>query len=41
MKRLMLGLTDIERRQLDQRRRTRNCLIVLAVCILVVGLVGA
>lgn len=26
MKRLQLGLTDIERRQLDQRRRLKNCL---------------
>lgn len=39
MKRLHLGLTDIERRQMAERRRVRNCFIALAVCILIVGFI--
>lgn len=37
MKRLALGLTDAERREQDLRRRERNCLIGLVLCILIVG----
>lgn len=35
MKRLQLGLTDIERRQLDQRRRLKNCLYAFIVIVIV------
>lgn len=35
-KRLMLGLTDIERRQLDQRRRLKNCMYAF-IAIVAVG----
>lgn len=38
MKRLQLGLTDIERNHMEQARRLRNCLWVITACLLVVGL---
>lgn len=39
MKRLHLGLTDFERRQMDEKRRVRNCFVVLGLCILAIGLI--
>lgn len=38
MKRLRLGLTDIERRLLEERRRLRNCGLAICIILLVAGL---
>jgi predicted nucleic acid-binding Zn ribbon protein len=38
---LHLGLTDQERREYDQRRRTRNALIAIGILILICGIVAA
>lgn len=40
-RRLRFGLTDHERRVLDQRRRLRNCMWALLACILIVGAITA
>lgn len=37
--RLRLGLTDQERREHDQKRKTRNCLIALALLVVIFGFV--
>ena len=39
MKRLMLGLTDAERRQMRQNRSARRCLFLLGCCIMAVGMI--
>jgi uncharacterized membrane protein len=39
MKRLMLGLTDAERRQMQQNRSARRCMLLLTLCIVVVGMI--
>lgn len=39
MKRLMLGLTDAERRQMRQNRSTRRCFCLLALCIVLGGVI--
>lgn len=38
--RLMLGLTDIERRMLDERRRLRNCGRAICIVLVVAGLLA-
>ena len=38
MKRLMLGLTDIERRLLDERRRLRNNGMAICIGLVIAGL---
>lgn len=35
----MLGLTDIERRQMMEKRRVRRCILILWVCIMIVGFI--
>lgn len=37
-RRLELGLTDVERRERDHHRRTRNCFVLLAVLALLAGM---
>lgn len=41
MTRIRLGLTDQERRELDQARRVRNCCIAISILILICGWIAA
>lgn len=39
MKRLHFGLTDAERRQMHQDKSARRCFVLLAACIVIVGVI--